>query len=84
MKEELQAIKPMPAAFDHNWAKRLNGTHIKQAATRWEMVEQLRQDIRDFKAANNCDVSLFYGLQVLKSTFLCQMNTCRLPHWKKR
>ena len=45
----------MPAAFDHNWAKRLNGTHIKKAATRWEMVEQLRQDIRDFKAANNCE-----------------------------
>lgn len=33
VKEELEAIKPMPAAFDHNWAKRLNGTHIKQAAT---------------------------------------------------
>ena len=54
VKDELEAIKPMPAAFDHNWAKRLNGTHIKKAATRWEMVEQLRQDIRDFKAANNC------------------------------
>ena len=24
VKEELEAIKPMPAAFDHNWAKRLN------------------------------------------------------------
>ena len=55
VKDELEAIKPMPAAFDHNWAKRLNGTHIKKAATRWEMVEQLRQDIRDFKAANNCE-----------------------------
>ena len=46
VKDELETIKPMPAAFDHNWAKRLNGTHIKQAATRWEMVEQLRKDIR--------------------------------------
>lgn len=55
VKDELEAIKPMPAAFDHNWAKRLNGTHIKQAATRWDMVEQLRQDIREFKAANNCE-----------------------------
>ena len=45
VKEELQAIKPMPAAFDHNFAKRLNGTYIKQAATRWEMMEQLREDI---------------------------------------
>ena len=55
VKDELEAIKPMPAAFDHNWAKRLNGTHIKKAATRWDMMEQIRQDIRDFKAANNCD-----------------------------
>ena len=55
VKDELEAIKPMSAAFDHNFAKRLNGTYIKNAATRWDMVEQLRQDIRDFKAANNCD-----------------------------
>ena len=55
VKDELQAIKPMPAAFDHNFAKRLNGTHIKNAATRWDMVKQLREDIRNFKAANNCD-----------------------------
>ena len=55
VKEELEAIKPMPAAFDHNWAKRLNGTHIKKAATRWEMVEQLRQDIRDFKKRTGVD-----------------------------
>ena len=45
----------MPAAFDHNWAKRLNGTFIKSATNRWDMVEQLRKDIRDFKAANNCE-----------------------------
>ena len=55
VKEELEAIKPMPAAFDHNWAKRLNGTHIKQAATRWEMVEQLRADIRAFKTEHACE-----------------------------
>ena len=39
----------MPAAFDHNFAKRLNGTHIKNAATRWDMVEQLREDIPHFQ-----------------------------------
>ena len=55
VKDELEAIKPMPAAFDHNWAKRLNGTHIKNTATRWDMVEQLREDIRNFKAANHCE-----------------------------
>ena len=55
VKDELQAIQPMTAAFDHNFAKRLNGTHVKNAATRWDMVEQLREDIRQFKAANHCD-----------------------------
>lgn len=55
VKEELEAIKPMTAAFDHDWAKRLNGTHVKKTATRWDMVEQLRQDIREFKTANNCE-----------------------------
>ena len=35
VKEEWEAIKPMPAAFDHNWAKRLNGTHIKLPGRGW-------------------------------------------------
>ena len=55
VKDELEAIVPMPAAFDHTWAKRLNGTYVKDSANRTEMIEQIRQDIRDFKAANNCD-----------------------------
>ena len=55
VKEELESICPMPAAFDHNWAKRLNGTHIKNVTTRWDMVEQLRDDIRTFKTKNDCN-----------------------------
>lgn len=54
VKGELQAIRPMPAAFDHNWAKRLNGTNIKKASNRWDMVEQLRADIHRFKEENGC------------------------------
>ncbi len=48
VKDELEAIKPMKAAFDHNYAKRLDGTNIMQGKTRWEMVEALREDIRNF------------------------------------
>lgn len=55
VKEELESICPMPAAFDHNWAKRLNGTHIKNVTTRWDMVEQLRDDIRTFKTKSDCN-----------------------------
>lgn len=55
VKDELIEIRPMSAVFDHNFAKRLNGTYIKKAETRWDMVELLRQDIRKFKKENGCD-----------------------------
>ena len=55
VREELEKIVPMKAAFDKNYAKRLDGDNVKDCKTRWEMVEALRQDIRDFKAKNNCE-----------------------------
>ena len=55
VKDELEAIKPMPAVFDQNFVKRLHGTHVKKEATRWELTEQLREDIRTFKADNGCE-----------------------------
>ena len=55
VKEELEKIVPMKAAFDHNYASRLNGNNVKDCKDRWDMMEQLREDIRKFKAANNCE-----------------------------
>ena len=52
---ELEKIVPMKAAFDKNYAKRLDGENTKGNITRWEMVEQLRQDIRNFKQEKGCD-----------------------------
>ena len=49
VKEELIKIKPLKAAFDKNYAKRLDGDNVMDAKTRWEMVERLREDIRNFK-----------------------------------
>ncbi len=54
VEEELRAIVPMPAAFDKRFANRLDGDNVKNCATRWDMVEALREDIRRFKAANGC------------------------------
>lgn len=54
VREELEAIKPLKAAFDPNYAARLHGDNVK-TGTRWELVEQLREDIRKFKADNNLD-----------------------------
>jgi myo-inositol-1-phosphate synthase len=55
VKEELEKIKPFKGAFDLNYVKRLNGTWIKESESRWDLMEQIRQDIRDFKKANNCE-----------------------------
>lgn len=55
VREELEKIVPMKAAFDKNFAKRLDGDNVKDCKTRWEMVEELRKDIRRFKEENNCE-----------------------------
>ncbi len=50
VRDELEKIKPLKAAFDRNYARRLDGDNVMLAKDRWDMVERLRQDIRDFKA----------------------------------
>ena len=51
----LAAIKPMPAVFDNKYVTRINGSNVKTGKTKRDLAEQLRQDIRDFKAKNKCD-----------------------------
>lgn len=55
VRDELLAIRPMKAAFDRKYASRLDGDNVKDCATRREMVEALREDIRRFKKENDCD-----------------------------
>ena len=55
VRDELERIVPMKAAFDPEYVSRLHGENIKQAGTRWELVEQLRDDIRTFKKAHGCE-----------------------------
>ena len=49
VREELEKIVALPAAFDKNYAKRLDGDNVKQVKDRWDMTEQIREDIRRFK-----------------------------------
>lgn len=53
--DELEQIVPMKAAFDPDYVSRLDGPNVKTASSRWDMVEQLRADIRNFKETNKCD-----------------------------
>jgi myo-inositol-1-phosphate synthase len=54
VKDDLAKIKPMPAVFYPEYVKRLHGTHVKKAPSKYEMVEQLRADIRNFIKDNGC------------------------------
>jgi myo-inositol-1-phosphate synthase len=51
----LKTIKPMKAVFDQNYVKNLHGAHIKKGKNKFDLAQQLREDIRDFKKRNKCD-----------------------------
>ena len=54
VKTELEAIKPIKAAFDKNYAKNLDGTHVK-SGTRLDMANELMEDIKTFQEQNGLD-----------------------------
>lgn len=55
LREQLSSLKPMPAVFEHNYVKRLNGTNIKTGKNKMELAEQLIADIANFKAEKDCE-----------------------------
>ena len=55
IRDELSAIAPMPAAFDTEYVTRLDGPNKKTGANKREIAESLREDIRKFKAENECN-----------------------------
>ncbi len=46
---ELENIRPMKAIFDRRYVKRLDGTHVKKGDTKWELAEQLIEEIQQFE-----------------------------------
>ena len=55
LKPELEKIHPMKAVFDNRYVKRLQGTHVKQGKTKWDLAQQLIEDIEQFKAVNDLE-----------------------------
>jgi myo-inositol-1-phosphate synthase len=51
----LRAIQPMPAAFDPAYVKRLDGPNVKPSRGKRRLLEDLRQDLRDFREEHGCD-----------------------------
>ncbi|SFN24982.1 myo-inositol-1-phosphate synthase [Chitinophaga sp. YR627] len=55
IKPELEAIVPMKAAFDKNFVKNLDGTHVKDNKTRYELAQAVIEDIKNFQKEKGCD-----------------------------
>jgi len=53
IRAELEHVKPMPAVFDQNYVKRLNGTYVKSGKTKMDLADQLRRDMQEFKARHS-------------------------------
>ncbi len=73
----LKTIEPMPAAFEKQYAKRLDGEHVKKAATKYDMAQALRDDIRRKKAETGADraVMVWCGsTEVYLSPAACHMS----------
>src|SRR5690606_1229712 len=47
IRAELEAIKPMKAAFDKNYVKNLDGTFFKEGANKYEIALQVIEDIKN-------------------------------------
>src|SRR6202795_2846710 len=52
VKKFLSKIRPMKAAFDQNYVKKLTGTHVKKARTKYDLAMQIRDDIQKFQKKN--------------------------------
>jgi len=52
IKPFLQSITPRPAVFDRAYVRKLDGPHVKAGRTKMDLAEQVREDIREFKASS--------------------------------
>ncbi|MEP6767956.1 MAG: inositol-3-phosphate synthase [Acidobacteriota bacterium] len=52
VRADLEAVSPWPAVFDREWVRRLDGRHVKTAATKRQLAEALVLDIDDFRTAH--------------------------------
>jgi myo-inositol-1-phosphate synthase len=55
IKDEMSAIRPWTAVFDRQYVKRLDGPNVKKGRNKKDLAEQVRADIRKFKADHGLD-----------------------------
>ncbi len=55
IREELESLQPMKAVFSRKYVKRLDGPNVKRGKNKWELAQQLKDDIRRFQKENDVD-----------------------------
>lgn len=55
VRSDIEPIKPMPAVFDQKYVKKLHGTYVKKAKTKFDYAQMLLEDIQNFKQKNQLD-----------------------------
>ncbi|MGH7545680.1 MAG: inositol-3-phosphate synthase, partial [Gemmatimonadota bacterium] len=51
----LKPIQPMPAVFQRDYVKKLDGPNVKKGKTKREWADAVREDIRRFRSERKCD-----------------------------
>jgi myo-inositol-1-phosphate synthase len=52
VKEPLTALRPMPAVFDPEYVRRIDGPNVKKGGSKMELAEALMADIESFRRAS--------------------------------
>jgi myo-inositol-1-phosphate synthase len=55
VKKFLGGIKPMKAAFDRNFVRNIDGKNVKKGKNKFDLAEQIKEDIKDFKKKSRAD-----------------------------
>jgi len=55
LKDSLETIRPMPAAFEQKWVKNLHPNNLKTGQTKMDLAGQVMEDIRQFQKSSGAD-----------------------------
>ncbi|MDD5544628.1 MAG: inositol-3-phosphate synthase [Acidobacteriia bacterium] len=52
---ELETLRPMKAVFNRRYVKKLDGPNVKRGRNKWELAQQVQDDIRQFQKRTGVD-----------------------------
>ncbi|MGD9894127.1 MAG: inositol-3-phosphate synthase [Dehalococcoidia bacterium] len=55
LQDQLSAIRPMPAVFDREYVRNIDGDNVKTGETKMDLARQLMEDMQRFKEDQRCD-----------------------------